>query len=254
MVNWRHIFKEAVEVQPETNFNFAKALQFAFAGIIFFCLLLRIATWHPYFSDLPPLWRLLLGQLPFVLGGGGALLGLRDDLRQHGWRKVLNLPIQLPCHKKIFINELLKWIPAMLLIGALLNYLSTKLLTAFGMEQLPKQILENIDFSAGVAFWLAAFFMAVILAPIYEEILFRRILYQGLKSLRCSNPGLITALLFSLAHGLPQAFATYIFLSLTLQKNCRKGSLWLAIALHASYNCLVFAIIIAIKAMPENLF
>jgi membrane protease YdiL (CAAX protease family) len=255
MVNWHDIFKEAAEAQPENEFDFYKALQFAFAGIVLLSFLLHLATRQPHFSDLPLLWRLLLAQLPFALGGtGGALLGLRGDLRQYGWRKVLNLPVALPRRKKALLIELLKWTPILLLVGALLNYLSTSLLTALGIEQLPKQFLENIDLQAGFSFWLVAFIMAVILAPIHEEILFRRILYQGVKSLRLPKPALGTALVFALAHGLPQAFLSYVFISLALQKKCSKGSLWQAIALHACYNCLAFTTIITIKITTENLF
>lgn len=245
MIRLHEIFEDSAEAAQDSGqeFAFYRAVQFGFSGIILFYVAYHIAARYMQFSSLSPVWQLLIGQLPFVVcGAGGALLGLRKSLQKHGWRKVLDLPAELPCSKRQFCRELLKWTLLLVVAGSMLNRILLNLLEAFGFQRFPKQLLEIYGSDAGLFFWIVAFISTVIVAPVSEEILFRRILYQSLKNLNFSYAGLFTAFLFSLCHALPQALLAFMFFSLILQKACHKGSLWLAIGLHAAYNLILFAI------------
>lgn len=243
MFRMHDIFEDSTEDTQE--FAFSRAVAFSFTGIILSFIFFHIAARFAFFSDLSATGQLLIGQIPFVGGGTGcALLGLRKSLQEHGWRKVLDMPAAFPCPKYLFYRTLIKYTLFLVSCSILLNALSCILLEAAGFHNLPKQILEIYGSDAGFSFWTVAFISAVVVAPVAEEILFRRVLYRGLKNLNISHAGLVTALLFSLCHALPQAFLSYIFFSLILQKACNKGNLWMAIALHAGFNFVMLAMLI----------
>ena len=243
MIRFDDIFEDSAwEAQ---DFDFTRGVQFGFVGITLFYIFFHIIARSVSISEMSPLWQLFIGQIPFVVcGTGAALLGLRKSLQEQDWRKVLDLPAALPSTNRLFCRKLLKWMLLLILGSTLLNWLLASLLKTLGFHNFPMQLLEVFGANAGWSFWIAAFLMAVLVAPLSEEILFRRILYQGLKTLHFSHAGWITALVFSLCHALPQALLSYIFFSLILQKASHKGSLWMAIALHAGYNLIVFALMI----------
>lgn len=247
MIRLHEIFEEPAEdtQDPVQDFAFYRAVQFAFGGIILFHILLHLVARYVHFTELSPICQLFMGQLPYVAGGtGGALLGLRKSLRQYGWKKVLDMPTTLPCAKPLFYKELMKWTLLLIFGCILLNAIASVLLKAAGFQQIPRQLIEIVGTDAGLSFWIPAFISAVAVAPVTEEILFRRVLYRGFKSLHFSHAGLVVAFLFSLSHGLPQAFVSYLLFSLVLQRACHKGSLWMAIGMHAGFNLVMFAMLI----------
>ena len=244
MISLRDIFEDSPWEADE--FPFYRAVQFGFLGILLFYFSYHIAARYVQFSSLSPVMQLLIGHLPFIVcGTGSALLGLRKSLQEHGWRKVLDMPAALPCSTRIFCRELLKWSLLLAAAALLLNLMFSSLLRNLGFQHFPKQPLEAFGTDAGLLFWILAFIISVIVAPVSEEVLFRRILYRGLKSQGFSHAGLITAILFSLGHALPQALPAFVFFSLVLQKASHKGSLWMAIGMHAGYNLIVFMLMIA---------
>jgi len=243
MISLRDIFEDSPWEADE--FPFYRGIQFGFLGIILFYFSYHIAARHVQFSSLSPVLQLLIAHLPFIVcGTGGALLGLRKSLQEYGWRKVLDMPAALPCSKRIFCRELLKWSLLLVVAATLLNLMFSSFLRNLGFQHFPKQSLEAFGADAGLPFWIIAFILSVIIVPVSEEILFRRVLYHGLKSLGFSHAGLVTAILFSLCHTLPQALLSFVFFSLVLQKASHKGSLWMAIGLHAGYNLIVFILMI----------
>lgn len=246
MIMLQEILKEPAEEFPASRqeYTFYRAVQVGFAGIILSYVMFHIASRYVQFASLSPVFQLIIGQIPFVVcGTGGALLGLRKNLQEHGWRKVLDMPAALPCTKRLFYGNLLKWTLVLVSCSILLTAFATFLLKAAGFQNFPRQLLEKYGTEGGLSFWIVACISAVVIAPVTEEILFRRILYQSLKGLKFAHAGMLTAFLFSLGHALPQAFVSYLFFSLVLQKACHKGSLWLAIGLHAGYNLIVLAML-----------
>ncbi|MFA6929619.1 MAG: CPBP family intramembrane glutamic endopeptidase [Lentisphaeria bacterium] len=248
MISFREIFHTEKSNSSDwlRMFDFYHGAQGGIVGILWFYLFLHFSCRFIDYSRFSPALQLLLKQLPFIIGGiGGSYFGMRQSFRQYGWRKVLDLPGQLPLPRKSFFLLLLKWLPILSVGSILLNAASIWLLQGIGIQKFPQQYLENVGLSGSFAFWAAAFFSTVVITPFTEEILFRRILYQGLKSIDLSYAELATAFLFSLCHGLPQAFVSFLLISLILQQGSRVGSLWLAILLHASFNLVMFCLLIA---------
>jgi membrane protease YdiL (CAAX protease family) len=89
-------------------------------------------------------------------------------------------------------------------------------------------------------------FLAVIVAPLTEELFFRGILYRTLKSLLGAGPAiLVTSLAFGLAHlnllAFGPLFALSVFLIISYEKT---GNLAVPILYHAMFNLLMVISII----------
>jgi len=89
-------------------------------------------------------------------------------------------------------------------------------------------------------------FLAVIVAPLTEEVFFRGILYRTLKSLLDAGPAiLVTSLAFALAHlnllAFGPLFALSVFLIISYE---RSGHLAVPILYHACFNLLMVIFII----------
>lgn len=91
--------------------------------------------------------------------------------------------------------------------------------------------------------WVVGFALAVaiVAAPVAEEMLFRSVLYQPLRAWLGAVPAaLLVSALFALAHGYLLGAANLFIVSLTLVALFeRTGTLWAPIAAHAAYNGLM---------------
>jgi membrane protease YdiL (CAAX protease family) len=94
---------------------------------------------------------------------------------------------------------------------------------------------------------LAMAAMAVIVAPILEEVLFRGILFRSLRSrLGFWGAGLVSAGLFAVVHMQPLQAARLAVLGMALAWVYeRTGSLWAAITLHAVQNALAMLMVLS---------
>lgn len=103
---------------------------------------------------------------------------------------------------------------------------------------------------------IAGFLTVCILAPIFEEILFRGILLRGLLQNQI-NPFLaigLSAFLFGIAHLNPWQFMGAGMLGIAFgYVYYRTKSLWLCIFLHALNNTISFLMMIKYDTMEENL-
>jgi ABC-2 type transport system permease protein len=87
--------------------------------------------------------------------------------------------------------------------------------------------------------WMLA--MAVLAAPLFEEFIFRGILYRGFRhSIRAPLAALASALVFALVH--PAVTALPVFIMAVLAAAAYERTAWLAtpIAAHMTYNAVVF--------------
>ncbi len=87
------------------------------------------------------------------------------------------------------------------------------------------------------------FLLAVIAAPIVEEIIFRGLVYQGLRqSLKPLQAVLLSSLLFTIVH--PGASAPCVFLLAVVNAALleRTGRLWACMLVHAGYNAVVLSL------------
>jgi hypothetical protein len=95
---------------------------------------------------------------------------------------------------------------------------------------------------AGIESIIPAFIMLVVITPFFEELLFRGVLFHGLrKRLPFIASAFITSVIFAVAHGQANVavdtFALSMFLCLLVE---RTNSIWPAVALHALKNFLAF--------------
>jgi membrane protease YdiL (CAAX protease family) len=97
--------------------------------------------------------------------------------------------------------------------------------------------LDQLDGEA--RFWMLA--VAVLAAPVFEEFIFRGILYRGFRhSVRAPIAALASALVFALVH--PAATAVPVFIMALLSATAYERTGWLAtpMAAHMTYNAIVF--------------
>ncbi len=135
------------------------------------------------------------------------------------------------------LDSLFLYLACLLPIG-LLAAGSTLLSNHFGLEDLVqgpvREILESTD-TDRIFFYLVA---AVIIAPLWEEVVFRGVLYPFCKAHLGRWPALITTgLLFGAIHGHLPSFLPLALLGVVLGLAYeRTGSLWSPILLHTFFN------------------
>ncbi len=95
--------------------------------------------------------------------------------------------------------------------------------------------------------WL--FVLAVgILAPVWEEFLFRGFLFSGIRSTAAGTAGavILTSILFAVSHtqyGVFIMFEIFIFSILICLSRLHTGSLWVPVGLHSAYNLLAIVVV-----------
>jgi hypothetical protein len=107
-----------------------------------------------------------------------------------------------------------------------------------GPDQAPQAIVDFLLVSSGWQARAAVFGMAVIAAPVTEELIFRGCLYGMLRKSCGRAPAIaISSILFALIHGhlpsLPGLIVLAAGLALVYE---RCGSLWAPISMHAAFN------------------
>jgi membrane protease YdiL (CAAX protease family) len=137
----------------------------------------------------------------------------------------------------------------LLFIMANVIYFYHKLLTILGVEITPPPIEDLLKKSSSTSLWLICFGI-IVLAPISEELIFRRFIF-GFLAPRCGfiTAMIITAGLFAVIHfslySLPALFLLGIGFQLIYLKF---GSLYPAILMHAFNNAISVALLLLIKA------
>lgn len=146
--------------------------------------------------------------------------------------------------KDVSLNHLFLTLPIFLVyifLGTVLTQFAIKFLPGFDPTQ-----TQDIGFSqtGGIA-RLMAFLSLVVLTPLFEELLFRGVLFKGLRQrLPLWVAIIFTSFIFAVAHGqlnvAIDTFALSVFLCLLVEKT---GSIAPAILLHALKNGLAFYIL-----------
>lgn len=92
---------------------------------------------------------------------------------------------------------------------------------------------------ADARLWMLA--VAVLAAPLFEEFIFRGILYRGFRhSVRAPSAALASALVFALVHPAPTAVPVFVMALLAASAYERSGWLATPIVAHMTYNAIVF--------------
>lgn len=128
--------------------------------------------------------------------------------------------------------------------GLLINILYDMLMTSLWEEPSSSVILEFTDSGLGLA---TIAILAVVAAPIAEEIFFRGFLFSGIGRRYGYGWGaVVSALLFSIAHVMqPGAFLPIFLFGLLLAWLYRRiGSIWACITAHSAYNSIALLFMI----------
>jgi len=109
-------------------------------------------------------------------------------------------------------------------------------------------LLPDLDHGQ-VPIWFLA--LGVLAAPLFEEFIFRGILYRGLRrSLHARRAVLASALVFALVHPVVAALPVFVMALLAASAYERTGWLATPIAAHMSYNALVLGSTYWISSLP----
>ncbi|MEM6886305.1 MAG: CPBP family intramembrane glutamic endopeptidase [Verrucomicrobiota bacterium] len=186
--------------------------------------------------------------VPVVLIGGGVLM-----LHQHGV-SVLQL---WQWNSREIGSYLVQGMDRYLLIVVPMALLTAGSALAFklaGATPEPQPVIVEFlqaDDHRGVITLLV---MAVVIAPLWEEIVFRGILYPLLRGLQNRIFAvLVTGILFGLLHDHPPAYIPLAFLGIILAWCYEKtGKLGYCIALHACFNAATAIGLLLIKYAPSG--
>lgn len=216
-----------------------------YAIVAFFCISLALTFLQKKLSisDFPLFLQLFLYQSPYSIGACLVpFLYLLKSLPSISWRNLLNMPDIVPLSKKTFYDLFFKYLSLIFFGSILLNLASITVLKKLGFEDLPGHFLQTFLNDADKSYLVQIFLSAVILAPITEEIIFRRFLFGFFKHINPGSASILSAFFFALSHNVFWAFVTYFFMGLILQQAAKQGSLWLSIALHSAFNLIILII------------
>ncbi len=134
--------------------------------------------------------------------------------------------------KQIFVRYL-----KMVLICAGGAFLWGAFLNLFGIKP-EVQDVAKIIIESPINLRIYLIFLAAILAPIFEEFVFRGVFLPCLlKRFSFRNSAVILSLIFAMLHGHLQAFLPLFIVSMCLcYAYLRSGSLWVNIGMHALFN------------------
>ena len=132
------------------------------------------------------------------------------------------------------------------IVSAGFTALAIRFIPSFNAEQ-----VQDVAFAKNTAFWplVAAFFSLVIITPIFEETIFRGLLYKRLRTrLSFKASILIASVVFAVAHMQWNVSVDTFALSLVLCWLVEKsGSIAPAIFLHTLKNSVAFLLLFIIK-------
>lgn len=148
------------------------------------------------------------------------------------------------------VKNVLWVIPAFILyfaISSIFTILATKFIPGFNVDQAQDVGFEG---SRSLIELAAAFLSLVIITPIFEELIFRGLLFKGFRRRFSFWPSAIIAcIIFATAHlqwnVAIDTFALSLLLCYLVEKS---GSIFPSIALHALKNGLAFVLLFVIKA------
>jgi membrane protease YdiL (CAAX protease family) len=185
-------------------------------------------------------WRMVVAALSFQ---GAALVLIRRFVREHRtccaeafgfafeWQRALGFGTLTTC---VFL-------PA----GWGLQWVSAELMTHFQVQPVEQQAVQALRITAGFGDRCALGAVAIFLAPVAEEILFRGILYPATKQIGFPRLALWgTSLVFAAVHWNLATFAPLLLLAVLLTLLYEKTDNLLApIAAHSLFNIMNFVML-----------
>ena len=131
-------------------------------------------------------------------------------------------------------------------LSLLLMWGSQRIMVALAVEVVAQPTVQALQEAQSLGEKALFAWMAVILAPIVEEILFRGIFYPAIRDLGFPRLALwSTALLFAATHANLVTFASLVFFAIALTSLYEHtGTLWAPIGTHCLFNLANFALVL----------
>jgi len=178
----------------------------------------------------------------FACGGAMMWMLLRVWSREHGsWRA--NVALLPPTREGVL--RVLRPLGAGVLAYLLVVVAVTSIVTTFRLEARSQDLAETIRATQSPVALMLACVVAVGLAPVVEEVLFRGIIYLPLRARVGVVPAaIIVSCVFSAIHNYPLGAAQFLVLSVTFIALLEAtGSLWVPIFAHSLYNAVNFVLV-----------
>ena len=167
----------------------------------------------------------------------GVLIITGVFVREHGltWREAFGWRDCSP--RRVVIPALLAT-AGILPLSWLLASVSAQVMTSFKTEPVQQATVQALQTSVSTTERAVFAAIAIVFAPVIEEILFRGILYPAIKRLGFPQTALwLTAILFALSHANTMTFLPLVLLALLLTWLYeRTGNLLTPILTHAAFN------------------
>ncbi len=146
------------------------------------------------------------------------------------------------------IGVALRWTLGVLPLVIVANAVVHLLMRLLDVPATSDPVLDTL-FQSRVHVVAAVAVGAVIIAPITEELIFRLVVHRSLAQyMGKSSAALATSLLFAISHMVPENVLALFVLALVLQYLQEKyANLWYPIAVHAMFNGVMVAIVIALR-------
>ncbi len=206
---------------------------------------LAYLSFFPYFPEdqVAALW---LGLLPIHGGPLLAVLGaLHYWVPRGGRSSVLGLSAT---GFRLMVRHWPRYLSLMLVIYAgamVLNMVSVAISVSLGHQPSPHPLVPALLENPSPALYVSVFAAAVLIAPASEEILFRVVLFDSVRSLGWWSAAILASFVFAAVHANPVHFPSLFFLGMCLQwLRTRSGSLWPCVLGHAVFNLIVFVVLI----------
>lgn len=151
------------------------------------------------------------------------------------------------------VANALAWAPGIVIVALLLGYGANLVLTLLGGEPEPQAAVQILQRTDSLLHRCVLGFLAVVLAPVSEEILFRGVVYPTIKQLGLPHLALWgTSIIFAMTHANLMAFVPLVFVAVMLTWLYEKtGNLLAPIVAHAVFNLMNFVVLIFEKDIEQ---
>lgn len=189
--------------------------------------------------------KIIIGLLPLhVAGLGAALLVIRYSVQPGQRITVLGLQAAGLQQLRHHLLPSLVTGTAIYLGGMGITILTMNILNSLKYEPQPMPLIQTMKESASPSLMITAFIVVVLIAPIAEEILFRTVIFEGLRKFGYPIAACASASIFSIAHFSPVQIPSLLVLGLVLQYvRYRNKSLWPCVFYHMFYNLISFILL-----------
>ncbi len=193
-------------------------------------------------------WVLWLAAVPIHVAALAAALAVLCRATPRGWR-LASLGLRSGSSLGRFASDagtMLVWVYPLV---AAMTGATVLILGRWGYQAAGVPLIRELARHPTVSGWMSLAVVAVLVAPVAEEILFRCVCYEALKVGDGKVAAVATSVLFAAIHQVPEQVPGLFVLGLVLQRaRGRHGTLWVPILLHAGFNAMSVTFLAAFRS------